>query len=323
LRGIFREFHQFLGFSRMLASPPAKQSQAFHYEVVERVILSLEGRLDESLTLSTIANFAFLSRFHFNRVFRQITGVPPCQFFYAMRLAEAKTLLLTTRFKVIDICYEVGYRSLGTFTRRFTELVGISPSRFRSMAQAAKHRPVELPVIDLPRQDTGAVLSGDVSVPDRFNGVIFIGLFREPIPQGEPTSCAIVTGPGPFSIRGVSEGSFYLFAMALEAPLDAARLLHARAALRAGGQRIRVSGGLVWGDTDLALRPPERFDAPILVAIPPLLSARAGRESSTQERSASDQKNDLPAKKMRAKAGGHGSACESAEIEQHSEWAAF
>lgn len=308
----------------MRASPEAKQSQAFHYEVVERVIVSLEGRLDESLTLSTIANFAFLSRFHFNRVFRQITGVPPCQFFYAMRLAEAKTLLLTTKFKVIDICYEVGYRSLGTFTRRFTELVGISPSRFRSIAQAAKHRPVELPEMDLSRRETGAVLSGDVSVPERFKGVIFIGLFQEPIPQGEPSSCTIAMAPGPFSIRGVSDGSFYLFAMGLETPLDAAKLLHARAALRAGGQKIRVSGGLVWGDTDLALRPPERFDAPILVAIPPLLSAQGSRnESSNEENSSSGPESDSPPKKMRAKAGHHRSTSESGEIEQKSRWAAI
>lgn len=264
----------------MIANEAGKHSQAFHNEVVARVIHALRNRLDESFTLSTIAAVAFISRFHFNRVFRQVTGIPPCQFFYAMRLAEAKLLLLTTRLKVIDICYNVGYQSLGTFTRRFTELVGVSPSRFRSQARYWKERPIIMPqhAINDPSSSDGPALYGTISAPAEFKGAIFIGLFEEPIPQGKPSTCTVLGESGSFHMTGLQEGTFYLFALALPAPMDAASLFHSPNAWRAGGQPITVAHSAVRGTTELVLRPPEVFDPPILAAIPPFLPEPLGRE---------------------------------------------
>ena len=108
---------------------------AAHHEAVERVIRVMRDRLDEPLTLQEMSRIAYISPYHFNRIFRQITGIPPNQFFYAMRLETAKRLLLTTNTSVTDLCFDVGYNSLGTFIRRFTGLVGVSPSRFRSLAR--------------------------------------------------------------------------------------------------------------------------------------------------------------------------------------------
>src|SRR5215470_9070629 len=98
-----------------------------HYELVERVIVAMRNHLDEPLSVRSMARIAFASRHHFNRTFHRLTGVPPSQFLYALRLERAKRLLMQTRQKIIDICYEVGYNSVGTFTRRFTDLLGISP----------------------------------------------------------------------------------------------------------------------------------------------------------------------------------------------------
>jgi AraC family transcriptional regulator len=209
-------------------------------------------------------------------VFRQVTGIPPCQFFYAMRLSKAKELLLTTRLKVIDICYDVGYQSLGTFTRRFTELVGVSPSRFRSQARCRKEHPILIPqtTMKASASGNGPSLAGTVSGPELFRGVIFIGLFGEPIPQGKPAACTVIWSGGSFCIGDLSEGTFYLFALALPAPVEASNLFHAPTALRAGGQSITVSNGTVRGTGALELRPPELFDPPILVAIPAVLSAK-------------------------------------------------
>lgn len=258
-----------------LTARSRKHSEAFHSEIVKRAILATTSRLDESFTLSSIAATAFVSRFHFNRVFRHVTGVPPCQFFYAMRIAQAKALLLSTRFKIIDVCYEVGYNSLGTFTRRFTELVGVSPSHFRSHARYWKERRIALlncnPEL-LPSLN-GPTLSGIVSAPEQFDGLIFVGLFTDPIPQGRPATCAIAGPGGVFHMHmgDLQKGTFYLFAMALPTPIDASTFFHAPAALRAGGQRITVSAKGVSGKTSLILRPPEIVDPPILIAIPPLL----------------------------------------------------
>src|SRR4029453_11315599 len=96
---------------------------AFHAQAAERVISAMRERLDQPFSLEEMSEVAIMSPFHFNRPFRELTGIPPCQFLSAVRLQAAKRLLLTTDLSVTDICFEVGYNSLGTFIRRFTDLV--------------------------------------------------------------------------------------------------------------------------------------------------------------------------------------------------------
>ena len=69
---------------------------ASHRRAVERVITSARERLCEPISLQDMSRVAYLSTFHFNRVFHQITGLPPTKFISAMRLDEAKRLLLNT-----------------------------------------------------------------------------------------------------------------------------------------------------------------------------------------------------------------------------------
>ncbi len=90
-----------------------------------------------------MSRVAYLSTFHFNRVFHQITGLPPAKFISAMRLDEAKRLLLNTNQSITDICFEVGYNSLSTFTRRFTQRVGLGPREFRYLAERITPASVE------------------------------------------------------------------------------------------------------------------------------------------------------------------------------------
>ena len=101
---------------------------------VEKVIGVMHEQLGQALSLEDMAAIANSSPFHFNRVFRQVVGIPPAQFLYALRLQKAKHLLLTTTLNVTDVCYEVGYNSLGSFTTRFTDLVGVSPTHLRRLA---------------------------------------------------------------------------------------------------------------------------------------------------------------------------------------------
>src|SRR5262245_11728171 len=108
---------------------------ASHRRAVERVITTARERLCEPISLRDMSRVAYLSTFHFNRVFHQITGLPPNKFIAAMRLDEAKRLLLNTNFSITDICFEVGYNSLSTFTRYFTQRVGLGPREFRYMAE--------------------------------------------------------------------------------------------------------------------------------------------------------------------------------------------
>jgi AraC-like DNA-binding protein len=249
-----------------------------HHESVERVIEVMRSQIDQPMTLQQMARIGFASPYHFNRTFRQVTGVPPFQFLYALRLEAAKRLLTETQKKVIDICYEVGYNSVGTFTRRFADVLGVSPTRLRKLARGrmqsssvAAGSGSSLKLARLrAREKSGVRLTGYVAVPQDFYGSVAIGLFATPIPQGKPVSCALMKGGGVYSLHGVRDGDYYLLAVGLAHPTNGPVCFDYATALRGGGQSIKISHGLIEGDTSLQLRPPSAFDPPVLLVVPGL-----------------------------------------------------
>jgi AraC-like DNA-binding protein len=91
----------------------------------------------DRVPLETAAREACLSPFHFNRVFARAFGETPHEFVTRMRIDEAKKLLLAENQSVTDICLDVGYQSLGSFSTRFRSLTGLSPATFRREARHA------------------------------------------------------------------------------------------------------------------------------------------------------------------------------------------
>src|SRR5262244_1601769 len=154
---------------------------AAHRRAVERVITTARERLCEPISLRDMSRVAYLSTFHFNRVFHQITGLPPNKFISAMRLDEAKRLLLNTNLSITDICFEVGYNSLSTFTRRFTQRVVLGPREFRYLAERITPASVESLCSHYAEMTGRATLSsveGFVDSPKPVEGAIFVGLFH-------------------------------------------------------------------------------------------------------------------------------------------------
>jgi AraC-like DNA-binding protein len=95
----------------------------------------LSARYRERVTLENAAREACLSPFHFNRLFTQAFGETPHEFVTRVRIDAAKRLLLSENDSVTDICLEVGYESLGSFSSRFRSLTGLSPTAFRREAR--------------------------------------------------------------------------------------------------------------------------------------------------------------------------------------------
>lgn len=262
--------------SSIHGSPRSRTATALsHHRAVERVITAMHQRLDEDFSLEEMAHVAYMSPFHFNRIFRQLTGVPPCQFMSALRLESARRLLLTTKLSVTEVCLEVGYSSLGTFVRRFTDLTGLSPRGLRSLARSpANPRPA--PAILEPAPEPSPLhsgLAGRVAGPADFKGMIFVGLFNSPIPQGRPAGCAVLGAPGPFLIAAPPDGSYHLLAAGFREETGCFR---PETALRGGGQMVRLRDGRAEGSTDLELRPAMPTDPPILMTFPAPRRAAAG-----------------------------------------------
>jgi transcriptional regulator GlxA family with amidase domain len=100
-------------------------------QAVDRAIATMQANLGEQLTIDDIARSAMFSKFHFSRIFQKVTGSSPGRYLSAMRIEEAKRLLVTTSLTVADISNLVGYRGVGTFSSRFSDSVGVSPTTYR------------------------------------------------------------------------------------------------------------------------------------------------------------------------------------------------
>jgi AraC-like DNA-binding protein len=90
----------------------------------------------EPLDLDAMAREAGYSRFHFARACHTAYGESPHAYLTRRRIERAKSLLRTANLSVTEVCFLVGFSSLGSFSTRFRELVGRSPSEYRSDAVA-------------------------------------------------------------------------------------------------------------------------------------------------------------------------------------------
>jgi transcriptional regulator GlxA family with amidase domain len=93
------------------------------------------------LTIDRLAGRARLSSFHFIRAFRAAYGETPHQYLRGKRLERARELLVTTPLPITEICDQVGFQSLGSFSSLFRRLTGETPAKYR----AARRKNVYIP----------------------------------------------------------------------------------------------------------------------------------------------------------------------------------
>lgn len=85
----------------------------------------------EPIGLDELAAVAVMSKFHFHRLFTATYGRTPARYLSERRIERAQDLLRCTNLTVTEVCMAVGFASLGSFSGRFRELVGETPSEFQ------------------------------------------------------------------------------------------------------------------------------------------------------------------------------------------------
>src|SRR5215218_10908550 len=85
----------------------------------------------EPLDVPAVAAVAHISPAHFSRSFRAVFGETPHRYLQRRRVERSMFLLRETERSVTDVCFDVGFTSLGTFSRTFREIVGETPSAYR------------------------------------------------------------------------------------------------------------------------------------------------------------------------------------------------
>jgi transcriptional regulator GlxA family with amidase domain len=107
-------------------------------EISNRNLLRARDAIDRDfakpLDVSTLAGIALVSKAHFIRVFKDTFGETPHRYLQRRRVERAMFLLRETDRSVTEICFDVGFNSLGTFSRTFTEIVGDPPTTYRCRA---------------------------------------------------------------------------------------------------------------------------------------------------------------------------------------------
>jgi len=99
---------------------------------LRRVTQYIQEHLQRELRLPELSALVHMSPYHFARLFKRSTGVPPHQFLLRHRIEEARGLLAAQRVPIAEIARSVGFRTPSHFTTTFRRVTGMTPSAYRS-----------------------------------------------------------------------------------------------------------------------------------------------------------------------------------------------
>lgn len=111
-------------------------------DIYQRIVSAkvfIDANYQDCIDLEQVSKQAFLSRFHFHRLFRQVYKQTPHQYLTRKRLDRAKTLLSENK-PVTEVCNEVGFESIASFSIFFKKQTGFPPTDYRNMAWLKKQQ---------------------------------------------------------------------------------------------------------------------------------------------------------------------------------------
>jgi len=132
-------------------------------QLLRRVRDRIDREYDQPLDVDALARGAHMSPGHFSRQFKAAYGESPHAYVMTRRIERAMALLRRGDHTVTQACFAVGCASLGTFSSRFTELVGMTPSAYRREAAEAT---AGMPAC-VAKQVTRPVRNREAQVPSR------------------------------------------------------------------------------------------------------------------------------------------------------------
>ena len=120
-----------------MSSRPAEEQHLHHLAQLRRVRDRIDREYAQPLDVEALARGAHMSAGHLSREFRIAFGESPYAYLMTRRIERAMALLRRGDLSVTEVCFAVGCSSLGTFSARFAELVGVPPSVYRDQAAGA------------------------------------------------------------------------------------------------------------------------------------------------------------------------------------------
>ena len=114
-----------------------------------RRLLRAKDRMDaasqEEWHVRRLARVSYVSEAHFARSFKEAFGLPPHRYLLTRRIERAMAMLRDTDTPIIDIAFQTGWKSLGTFGRTFRDIIGVSPGDLRAQQKNTLHELERVP----------------------------------------------------------------------------------------------------------------------------------------------------------------------------------
>jgi AraC family transcriptional regulator len=178
------------------------ETEQSYKERVLRVLIHIQGHLDEIMTLEDLAGIAHFSPFHFHRIFRGMVGESVQEHIRRLRLERAAHRLKFSDLPVTRLAFEAGYETHEAFTRAFGSMFGVAPVQFRQA-----HRALPFPAVS-----SGVHFSPDGRLTD-FQVLQTVGpelaVSLRPVPM---MHVAFVRHVGPYDHVGETWGKLFAWA---------------------------------------------------------------------------------------------------------------
>ena len=239
-------------------------------ETVAHIIRQMKRPENGPVLLDEWAEYAGMSKYELTAAFRRLTGIPPKTFHNVEKLEIAKRLLVFEDMRVTDVCFEIGFESVGSFVSKFTKFVGLSPGSYAREMTAASFIKAYLAAIlstagaMRDRQSQRRLTFHQPADQTRQN--LIAAVFEKPFPSGYPAAWRFVPAtrapsPAVSRVAGhclVASRPFFPKKTDL---INLAPALIGRAHITRSSQK-----------TEITMAPPTIFDPPITLAVPAMLS---------------------------------------------------
>jgi AraC-like DNA-binding protein len=115
------------------------------YKKIVDAKVFIDEHFDSPIDLDAIAGKAYLSRYHFHRLFRRIYKRTPHQYLTSKRIDHAQRILTAADCTVGEVCMRVGFESIGSFSMLFKKEIGVAPGEYREASRLSRARAEEQP----------------------------------------------------------------------------------------------------------------------------------------------------------------------------------
>ena len=120
------------------------------YQRIISAKIFIDENFHHTIDLEMIAEHAFLSRFHFHRLFTRVYKITPHRYLTRKRIHKAKDLLASRELSITEVCNHVGFESLASFSILFKKEIGFPPQYYRNMAWLKQKQAIQQPTQFIP-----------------------------------------------------------------------------------------------------------------------------------------------------------------------------